>query len=429
MVQTGNIFIRGKDISADGSPSPENIPRCPGRAPVVECFLLGENESVRGIYIHVPFCVRKCSYCDFYSLTTSSRATGEFLDLLVKEMDLFRERFPEDATAAVDTVYFGGGTPTVIAPGDLCGLLAAIRRRFPVMPGAEITIEANPGTVRENGLRTLRAGGFNRLSVGVQSFSPAALLTLGRIHDAEDNRRTYRDARAAGFDSLGIDLIFGIPGQSGTDWGEDLERAITFLPDHVSAYALAPEPGTPLQAALAEGKIRMPTDEEVAERYAAARRALVNAGYRHYEISNFALPGFESRHNRKYWQREGYAGLGPSAHGLLFPRECPRFGMRTANPSSFSEYGRRIREGSPPWKGVNDCGPEDAWKEALILGLRMTDGVDPAEIETRIGPPPDALRDALNSLVKDGKLLRERNRIRLPDHLFFVSNEILAVLA
>jgi oxygen-independent coproporphyrinogen-3 oxidase len=398
-------------------------------APVVESFLLGENESVRGIYIHVPFCVRKCSYCDFYSLTTSSRATGEFLDLLVKEMDLFRKRFPEDATAAVDTVYFGGGTPTVIAPGDLCGLLAAIRRRFPVIPGAEITIEANPGTVCENGLRTLRAGGFNRLSVGMQSFSPTALLTLGRIHDAEDNRRAYRDARAAGFDSLGIDLIFGIPGQSGIDWGEDLERAITFLPDHISAYALAPEPGTPLQATLARGKIRMPTDEEVAESYATASRALVNAGYRHYEISNFARPGFESRHNRKYWQREGYAGLGPSAHGLLFPRESPRFGMRTANPSSFSEYGRRIREGSLPWGGANDCGPEDAWKEALILGLRMTEGVDPAEIETRIGPPPDALRDALESLVEDGKLLRERNRLRLSDQLFFVSNEILAVLA
>jgi putative oxygen-independent coproporphyrinogen III oxidase len=384
---------------------------------------------VRGIYIHVPFCVRKCSYCDFYSLTTSSRATGEFLDLLVKEMDLFRERFPEDAAAAVDTVYFGGGTPTVIAPGDLCGLLAAIRRRFPVMPGAEITIEANPGTVRENGLRTLRAGGFNRLSVGVQSFSPTTLLTLGRIHDAGDNRRTYRNARAAGFDSLGIDLIFGIPGQSGADWGEDLERAITFLPDHVSAYALAPEPGTPLQAALARGKIRMPTDEEVAESYAAARRALVNVGYRHYEISNFARPGFESRHNRKYWQREEYAGFGPSAHGLLFPPEWSRFGMRTANPSSFPEYGRRVREGSLPWEEMNDCGPEDAWKEALILGLRMTDGVDPVEIETRFGPPPDALRDALESLVQDGKLLRERNRLRLPDHLFFVSNEILAVLA
>lgn len=384
---------------------------------------------MRGIYIHIPFCVRKCSYCDFYSLATSPRATVEFPDLLVKEMALFRERFPEDAAAAADTVYFGGGTPTVLAPGDLCGLLAAIRKRFPVIPGAEITIEANPGTVLANGLETLRAGGYNRLSVGMQSFSPATLLTLGRIHDAEDNRRTYRDARAAGFDSLGIDLIFGIPGQSGAEWGEDLERAITFLPDHVSVYALSPEPGTPLQAALARGELRMPADEEVAESYATARRTLANAGYLQYEISNFARPGCESRHNRKYWQREGCMGLGPSAHGLLFPRECPRFGMRTANPSSVSEYGLRIREGRLPWESVNQCGPEDAWKEALILGLRMTDGVDPAEIETRIGPPPDVLRDIVDSLVQDGKLLRERNRLRLPDNLFFVSNEILAVLA
>ncbi len=390
---------------------------------------MGENEPVRGIYIHVPFCVRKCSYCDFYSLATSSRATGEFLALLVKEMDLFRERFPEDAAAAADTVYFGGGTPTVIAPGDLCRLLAEIRNRFPVMPGAEVTIEANPGTVRAQGLRTLRTGGFNRLSVGVQSFSPATLLTLGRIHDAEDICRTYRDARAAGFDSLGIDLIFGIPGQSGADWEEDLERTVTLLPDHVSAYALAPEPGTPLHSALANGELRIPTDEEVAKRYGAVRRALVNAGYRQYEISNFARPGFESRHNRKYWQREGYAGFGPSAHGLLFPRECPRFGMRTANPSSFSEYGRRIREGRLPWGDVNGCGPADAWKEALILGLRMTDGVDTAEIETRIGAPPDAVRDAVDTLVDDGKLLREGDRLRLPENLFFVSNEVLSVLA
>jgi oxygen-independent coproporphyrinogen-3 oxidase len=373
--------------------------------------------------------VRKCAYCDFYSLETSSRATGEFLDLLVKEMDLFRARSPEDAAAAADTVYFGGGTPTVIAPENLCGLLAAIRKRFPVMPGAEVTTEANPGTVRAHGLRTLRTGGFNRLSIGVQSFSPATLLTLGRFHGVEDIRRTFRDARAAGFDSLGIDLIFGIPGQSGADWEEDLEQTVTFLPDHVSVYALSPEPGTPLKAALARGELRMPTDEEVAESYRTARRTLVSAGYRQYEISNFARPGFASRHNRKYWQRKGYAGLGPSAHGLLFPRECPRFGMRTANPSSFSEYGRRIRKGRLPWGDVKDCGPEDAWKETLILGLRMTDGVNPAEIETRIGAPPDAVRDTVDSLVNDGKLLREGDRLRLPDNLFFVSNEILAVLA
>lgn len=385
---------------------------------------------MRGIYIHVPFCVRKCSYCDFYSLTASSRATGEFLDLLVKEMDLFRERYPEEAAAAVDTVYFGGGTPTVIAPGALCGLLAAIRNRFPLIPGAEITIEANPGTVRARGLRTLRTGGFNRLSVGVQSFSPATLLTLGRIHDAGDIRRTYRDARAAGFDSLGIDLIFGIPGQSGADWEEDLEQTVTILPDHVSAYALAPEPGTPLQKALSQGELRMPTDEEVAESYGTARRALVNAGYRQYEISNFARPGHESRHNVKYWKRIGYTGFGPSAHGLLFPPGRAPHGLRTANPPSLAEYRKGIREGRLPWAHTRVCGTEDAWKEALIFGLRMTEGVDLAEIETISGTPlPDPLREAVIELVDGGKLLWQEDRLRLPGELLFVSSEVLQRLA
>ncbi len=384
---------------------------------------------MRGIYIHIPFCVRKCSYCDFYSREASPRATGDFLVLLAVEMDLFRRRYPEDAAASADTVYFGGGTPTVIAPGDLCRLLDGIRRRFPVDPDAEVTVESNPGTVSVRDLRTLRNGGFNRLSIGAQSFSSAVLRTLGRIHGAEDIHRTCRDAREAGFDSLGIDLMFGIPGQSAAGWEEDLERAIALRPDHVSAYALAPEPGTPLEEAVARGALRMPPDEEVAQGYGAARRALETTGYRRYEISNFARPGYESRHNGKYWRREGYAGLGPSAHGLLFPRENARFGMRTANPSSVSEYGRRIREGRLPCGEGKGCGPEDAWKESLILGLRMTDGVDPAEVEAKNGPPPAGFRDAVASLVNAGKLLREGGRLRLPDALFFVSNEILSVLA
>ncbi|NNG45855.1 MAG: coproporphyrinogen III oxidase family protein, partial [Deltaproteobacteria bacterium] len=213
---------------------------------------------MRGIYLHIPFCKRKCSYCDFYSEETSSHTTNEFPDLLVREMDLFRDRFPEDAKAAVDTVYFGGGTPTVLAPDALCRLLAVIRERFPVAPGAEVTAETNPGAVSTEDLLVLRKGGFTRISIGVQSFSPTILRTLGRIHEVEDARETIRDARSAGFDSLGIDLIFGIPGQTCTDWKEDLERTVAFLPDHVSAYALAPETGTPLHASLSRGELRMP---------------------------------------------------------------------------------------------------------------------------------------------------------------------------
>ncbi|MGZ9196697.1 MAG: radical SAM protein, partial [Candidatus Deferrimicrobiaceae bacterium] len=164
---------------------------------------------MRGIYLHIPFCLRKCSYCDFYSVEAEAAAMKEFRDLLVRETDLLRDRFPEDAAAPADTVYFGGGTPTVLPPEALCGLLAATRDRFPVEPGAEITVEANPGTVTAEGLRALVLGGFTRISIGVQSFTPATLRTLGRIHGVEEVGRTYREARSAGFSSLGIDLIFG----------------------------------------------------------------------------------------------------------------------------------------------------------------------------------------------------------------------------
>src|SRR3972149_241780 len=222
-------------------------------ATVVDRPLLGENEPVRGIYLHIPFCARKCSYCDFYSVAASSPAMTEFRGLLTREMDMVRNRFPEDAAATADTVYFGGGTPTVFPPEALCGLLSATRERFPAEPAAEITAEANPGTVTAEGLRTMREGGFTRVSIGVQSFTPATLRTLGRIHGVEEVHRTYPDARSAGFHSLGIDLIFGIPGQRTEDWEADLDRTITFLPAHVSAYALAPEPGTPLHAAIGRG--------------------------------------------------------------------------------------------------------------------------------------------------------------------------------
>src|SRR3989304_3333546 len=210
---------------------------------VVDRPLPGENEGVRGIYLHIPFCARKCSYCDFYSVAASSPAMTEFRGLLMREMDMVRNRFPEDAAATADTVYFGGGTPTVFPPEALCGLLSATRERFPVEPDAEITAEANPGTVTAEGLRTMREGGFTRVSIGGRSFTPATLRTLGRIHGVEEVHRTYRDARSAGFHSLGIDLIFGIPGQRTEDWEADLDRTITFLPAPVSASPPPPTRG------------------------------------------------------------------------------------------------------------------------------------------------------------------------------------------
>jgi len=384
---------------------------------------------MRGIYVHVPFCVRKCGYCDFYSVAGGEEARDGFPALVEREMDLLLHAYPGEADIPADTVYFGGGTPTVLGPDRLRRLLAAIRSRFPVAEDAEITTEANPGTVTGDDFSRLREGGFNRVSLGVQSFRPETLAALGRIHSVEDVRAVYRGGRRARFSSVGIDLIFGNPGQSEAEWQEDLDLAVTFLPDHVSAYALTPEPGTPIHGAIRGGGIALPDDDAVARMYTAARETLRTAGYSHYEISNFARPGKECRHNMKYWRRDGYLGLGPSAHGLLFPGGSTPFGLRTANPPSLPDYARALGEGRPPWGSPRACGREDAWKESLIFGLRLAEGVSLSSIEKRNGPPPDVAREAVETLIGSGLLLREGDRLRLPERYWFVSNEVLQRLA
>ena len=384
---------------------------------------------MRGIYVHVPFCVRKCGYCDFYSVAGGEEERDRYLALVEREMDLLLRAYPGEAKVPADTVYFGGGTPTVLGPDRLNRLLAAIRSRFPVVENAEVTAEANPGTVTGADFVWLREGGFNRVSLGVQSFRRETLAALGRIHSVEDVRVAYRDARRAGFSSVGIDLIFGNPGQREAEWQEDLDLAVTFLPDHVSAYALTPEPGTPIHGAIADGGIALPDDDAVARMYTAARETLRAAGYRHYEISNFCRPGKECRHNLKYWRRDGYLGLGPSAHGLLFPGESAPFGLRTANPPSLPDYFGALSHGRLPWGSTRVCDREDAWKESLIFGLRMADGVSPPSIEKKNGPPPEPVRGAMEHLIGSDLLLREGDRLRLPERHWFVSNEVLQRLA
>jgi oxygen-independent coproporphyrinogen-3 oxidase len=383
---------------------------------------------MRGIYIHIPFCRKKCAYCDFYSVVGNEPGMAEFADLLVRELDLFRKACPDEARVPAETVFFGGGTPTALGPETLCALLREVRERFPLPPDAEVTTEINPGTVSGEGLLALRKGGFTRISIGVQSFSPEVLRTLGRIHGAPEARAAFEGARNAGFEAIGIDLIFGIPGQTVSDFRSDLETTVALGPAHISAYALSPEPGTPIQAAIRRGELALPPDETIAEMYEETRRTLLRSGYRHYEISNFARPGASCRHNLKYWRREGYLGFGPSAHGLLFPGDKAPFGLRTANPPSLEEYGRRIREGRIPWAETRVCDAEDAWKETLIAGLRLSEGVDLAEAEKRIGPPPSTVRRAVDSLLRSGKLREDGTRLRLPPELLFVSNEALREL-
>jgi len=390
---------------------------------------VADNGTVRGIYVHVPFCVRKCGYCDFYSVVAGDAAWEEFCDLVVRELDLVLRAVPEEAGIRTDTVYFGGGTPTVLGSRRLCRLLADIRSRAPLTDDAEVTVEANPGTVGAEDLHRLLEAGFTRVSLGVQSFDASTLAALGRIYSPEEVCAALRSARTAGFRSVGIDLIFGNPGQTGESWREDLERAIAVSPDHLSAYALSPERGTPLHAEIERGTMTLPDDDAIARMYENTREAMAAAGYRHYEISNFCRPGKESRHNGKYWDRERYLGLGPSAHGLLFPREGAPLGLRTANPSSLREYARRLGEGRLPWLDIGASSVDDAWKEFLLLGLRRDNGVDLAEGERRYGPPSAGVRQAVEAQIASGGLIAEGARLRMPARFWFVSNEVLQRLA
>jgi oxygen-independent coproporphyrinogen-3 oxidase len=382
-----------------------------------------------GIYVHVPFCVRKCGYCDFYSEAgAGEEAMDRFVDHVSAEAERLLAGFPHLRETAADTVFFGGGTPTAIGAERLLVILSSLRRLFPLAGDAEVTVEANPGTVGLESLSTLRRGGVNRLSLGVQSFHPVTLDLLGRIHGTPEIRDAIRDARRAGFDNLAIDLIFGIPGQGAVEWGYDLHLAETFLPDHISAYALTPEAGTPLAAALASGALSMPDESTIAGMYDLARRTLATAGYRQYETSNFARPGRESRHNRKYWRREEVAALGPAAHGLLFPPgESAPFGVATENPRDLAGWARRLDDGAPPWT-ASARSADDAWCEALIAGLRELDGIDLAALAARFGAIPPARLAAIDALVSGKKLLRDGSRLRIPEPLLFLANEVLAEL-
>ncbi len=382
-----------------------------------------------GIYVHVPFCVRKCGYCDFYSEAGCGPAEMDrYAGLLAAEADRLLEAFPHLSGTGTDTVFFGGGTPTSIGAERLCTLLASLRGRFPFSADIEVTAEANPGTVTAEGLAALRRGGFNRLSLGVQSFHPVTLDLLGRVHGVAEIRDSIRDGRRAGFDNIGIDLMFGIPGQTVVEWGYDLHLATTFLPEHISAYALTPEAGTPLGEALSAGTLAMPDDETVAEMYELARRTFSAAGYRHYETSNFARAGRESRHNRKYWRREEVAGLGPAAHGLLFPPgERAPFGIATENPRSTAEWGALLESGAFPG-AMTARDPDLAWSEALVAGLREACGVDPGDLARRFGPIPPERQAAIERLVAAGSLLREAGRIAIPADMWFLSNEVLSEL-
>lgn len=316
-----------------------------------------------GLYVHIPFCIKKCPYCDFYSITDTSFKPA-FIGALMQEISMVCK-----VPFLFDTLYFGGGTPSVFEPRDIGQIIKTVHKSFNILPGAEITIEVNPGTVKHEKLKSYRSSGVNRINIGVQSFQDTHLNFLGRIHSGKDAEFCIKAAQNAGFENIGLDLIYGIPGQRKQSWLFDLQRAVEFEPEHLSCYMLTYESGTPMDRDRQKGLFRPQDDHLVTDLFETTVEFLNTHGYVQYEISNFARSiSKRSRHNQKYWSSVPYIGLGPSAHSFIEPE-------RSWNHRSVIKYIKDLDTGRRPLEEKEVLTKEQQMIEAVYLGLRRTDGI------------------------------------------------------
>ena len=359
-----------------------------------------------GLYLHIPFCKAKCIYCDFYSLPHSEEKMDAYAAAL--QRDLIR-RAPDARDHTVDTVYFGGGTPSYLGADRLCRILETVFAHYHVDKTAEITTEANPDSARDAAaLRQLRSAGFNRISLGMQSACDDELRLIGRVHTHRETVEAVSAARAAGFDNLSLDLIYGLPEQTAARWRENLRAAIALQPEHLSCYGLKIEEGTPLF--FKKDGLFIPDDDAQAEEYLAAVGLLEEAGYRQYEISNFARPGRASRHNLKYWTMQEYLGFGPGAHSDFG-------GRRFAYARDLSAYIRgeeHLSESACP-------APREREEERVMLALRTTQGLD----LSTLGEDTREAEAVLEECARHGLAQRENGRWRLTPQGFLVSNAVI----
>ncbi len=367
---------------------------------------------VIGLYIHVPFCRQKCAYCDFYSLPAQEEAIERYLELVVAEAALWG-RVP-----AVNTVFFGGGTPSLLSAHQISTVLEGVSRYFCLTKDAEITLEANPETLRPADLLEYRRVGINRLSLGVQTLSSELLLRLGRRHSPQQALQAIDWALAAGFSNLSCDLIYGLPGQTLLDWQQDVSRLVAKGLPHLSLYCLEIYDATPLGQTIAAGRLPLPDEDLAADMYDWARTYLPEQGLEQYEISNFARPGWECRHNLNYWQNGDYIGLGPAA--------CSYFqGVRQCNVSSLATYERLVAIGERPVGSSERLDKLGTAAETVILSLRLNAGVDAEAFARRFGCTLEDIFGAeIRELMRKGWLERTQEGYRLPWHMRPLANAV-----
>ena len=376
-----------------------------------------------GLYVHVPFCASICNYCNFTRGVFDESLKTRFVDAVIREMHgAAAEREDESVTRLpADTIYFGGGTPSLLTPAEIGSIIDAARASFAVAPDAEITLEANPETVDPARLEGFRRAGINRLSYGVQSFSDDDLKRLGRLHSAERAEDAVRMARAAGFDNVSLDLMMWLPEQNVAQWLSSVKRAIAVAPEHMSLYILEVYPHLPLKQEIDRHRWSQVEDEAAAEMYETSMAMLDAAGYEQYEISNVAKPGRQSLHNLKYWTDGEWWGFGPAAHSTWR-------GARWRNVTSTDDYVRRIGTGASVVAERRDLATDERLGDAVFTGLRLNRGVDLSTLSQRYSVDIWArFRDRLAPFGEAGLLVKEGDCIRLTRQGMLMANEVMAV--
>jgi oxygen-independent coproporphyrinogen-3 oxidase len=372
--------------------------------------------TAAGLYVHIPFCSSRCSYCDFATGLYQSELAERYVAALIEEIGTSRY-----SGANVDTIYFGGGTPSLLAPSQLDRILVTLSQHFEIDPAAEVTLEINPGSVTREKLQAFRSLGINRASFGAQTFDDRELAKLGRSHTAADALKTFTDLRNAGFENISFDLIAGLPGQTLTGWQRNIKQALDLNPEHLSFYLLEVHSGTPLAEHIRRGLQPVPDDDLAGVMYQWMLDEACEAGYEHYEISNLCRAGFHSRHNVKYWTTEPYYGFGCSAHSY------DGRARRWSNHRDVLKYVETIENGGSSVVEEQELSVTDLRAEALFLGMRMMRGVDARRYRESFGVDlREAHADDLDRFRKAGLLEFDGDLIRLTRTGALLSNEVFA---
>ncbi len=372
-----------------------------------------KDTSLNALYLHIPFCARKCNYCDFNSIVSGTKIIDQYLHAIEKELHALQGRY------VFKTVYIGGGTPSILTETQLEKLLSVVIRHVPVSEIEEFTMEVNPGTLTESKIAVVKEYFVNRISLGIQSFQDSRLELLGRIHSGDDAGNAFALLRVNGFKNINIDLIFGYPNQSPGEWEEDLRKAVELNPEHISTYALTYEEGTPLTMDL-ENEVIHKLDESVElEMYKTAIHYLTGNGYHHYEISNFAKGGHECRHNQVYWENEGHVGIGTGAYSFVD-------GVRTSNERNVFKYIDGIHENRDIKSFRERLHHDQFASETVIMSLRLRQGISNIDFYKRFGYKiVDRFGDQINRLVRYGLISYDDERLKLTEKGLFIADTVM----